>query len=106
MQITPRSNGINNKLFNYKKGGMEQGIVQPKKYLQSDISIPNETPDESNLSEYPIKLNKVSASWTAEENSADMTLKNISMRIRKGKLCAVIGPVGSGKVRFLYLLLV
>lgn len=41
-------------------------------------------------------LHDVSASWTGDPNA--MALKNISMRLRKGKLCAIIGAVGSGKV--------
>nr|WBG67118.1 ABCC3 protein [Mythimna separata] len=48
-------------------------------------------------------LHDVSASWTGDPNY--MALKNISMRLRKGKLCAIIGAVGSGKSSILQLLL-
>lgn len=48
-------------------------------------------------------LHDVSASWTGDPNL--MALKNISMRLRKGKLCAIIGAVGSGKSSILQLLL-
>lgn len=48
-------------------------------------------------SEFAIELSGVTAKWT-ESDSDDTTLKNLSLRIRRGKLCAVIGPVGSGKV--------
>ncbi|KAL4709197.1 hypothetical protein ACJJTC_008125 [Scirpophaga incertulas] len=50
-----------------------------------------------------IELRNVSSSWT--NDASKCALKNISVRIRKGKLCAIIGPVGSGKSSFLQLLL-
>lgn len=40
-----------------------------------------------------INLNHVLASWTPEK----ITLKNINLIVPPGSLCAVIGPVGSGK---------
>lgn len=43
-----------------------------------------------------IELRDVTASWTGDPNM--LALKNVSMRLRKGKLCAIIGPVGAGKV--------
>lgn len=48
--------------------------------------------------DYPIELFKVSASWTGSKDLSEQFLKNLSLRLQKGKLCAVIGPVGSGKV--------
>ncbi|CAH2068593.1 unnamed protein product, partial [Iphiclides podalirius] len=50
-----------------------------------------------------VELRDVSASWTGDPNF--LALKNISVRIRKGKLCAIIGAVGSGKSSILQLLL-
>lgn len=47
-------------------------------------------------SDIAVELRDVSASWTGDPNM--LALKNISMRLRKGKLCAIIGPVGAGKV--------
>lgn len=41
-------------------------------------------------------IHDVSASWLGDPNM--LALKNMSARIRKGKLCAIIGAVGSGKV--------
>lgn len=40
-----------------------------------------------------IYLNNVSASWTTTSS----TLKDINLRIGPGSLCAIVGPVGSGK---------
>ncbi|CAF4884021.1 unnamed protein product [Pieris macdunnoughi] len=50
-----------------------------------------------------VEVHDVSASWTGDPNF--LALKNISLRIRKGKLCAIIGAVGSGKSSILQLLL-
>lgn len=47
-------------------------------------------------SDIAVEIRDVSASWTGDPNM--LALKNISMRLRKGKLCAIIGPVGAGKV--------
>ncbi|XP_022909501.2 probable multidrug resistance-associated protein lethal(2)03659 [Onthophagus taurus] len=48
-----------------------------------------------------IEVNKVSANWTEEHN----TLKDLNINIKPGSLCAIIGPVGSGKSSILQLLL-
>lgn len=45
------------------------------------------------LNEPSIKINKVSASWTP----TTPTLEDISFKIPPGILCAIVGPVGSGK---------
>ncbi|KAI8429862.1 hypothetical protein MSG28_000362 [Choristoneura fumiferana] len=50
-----------------------------------------------------IDIRDVSASWTNDPNF--QALKNITLRLRKGKLCAIIGSVGCGKSSFLQLLL-
>lgn len=42
-----------------------------------------------------IHIQDVSASWT---DGGPITLRNINLSIPKGKLCAIIGSVGSGKV--------
>ncbi|KAJ2946420.1 hypothetical protein O0L34_g12459 [Tuta absoluta] len=75
--ITPISNG-----------------VQPRHSLNRSMSHANET---------AVELRGVTASWTNDPNFC--ALKNVSLRVRKGKLCAVIGAVGSGKSSLLQLLL-
>ncbi|XP_048004522.1 ATP-binding cassette sub-family C member 4-like [Leguminivora glycinivorella] len=55
------------------------------------------------LDDVAVDVRDVSASWTDDPNF--QALKNITLRIRKGKLCAVIGSVGCGKSSFLQLLL-
>nr|CAD7574939.1 unnamed protein product [Timema californicum] len=42
-----------------------------------------------------VLINKMVARW--KDSSTDNTLEDISMRIKRGKLVAVIGPIGSGK---------
>lgn len=49
-------------------------------------------------SDMAIEVMGVSAGWNDINENSPITLKNISVRIKPGKLCAIIGPVGSGKV--------
>lgn len=46
-----------------------------------------------------VEIRDVSASWIGDPNF--LALKSISLRIRRGKLCAIIGAVGSGKVKLI-----
>lgn len=57
----------------------------------------------SHLDDTAVVLHDVSASWTGDPNF--LAIKNISMKLRKGKLCVIIGAVGSGKSSILQLLL-
>ncbi|XP_041974687.1 ATP-binding cassette sub-family C member 4-like [Aricia agestis] len=50
-----------------------------------------------------VELRDVSSSWTGDANF--LALRNVSVRLRRGKLCAIIGSVGSGKSSILQLLL-
>lgn len=72
--------------------GIENVIVPPKSKRKV-----------SYLDETALVLHDVSASWIGDPNF--MALKNISFRLRPGKLCAIIGAVGSGKSSILQLLL-
>ncbi|XP_047540734.1 ATP-binding cassette sub-family C member 4-like [Vanessa atalanta] len=81
----------NNNTDNTPSNGVNGSVG--RKYRRS-ISLSNDT---------VVEIRDVSASWTGDPNF--MALKNISMRIRKGKLCAIIGAVGSGKSSILQLLL-
>lgn len=42
-----------------------------------------------------LHIEHISASWGGCQHS---TLDDISFRVKSGQLCAIIGPVGSGKV--------
>lgn len=50
-----------------------------------------------------VALERVSANWTP--GKLPPTLCNVSMQIEGGELCALVGPVGSGKSSILQLLL-
>ncbi|KAH1014057.1 hypothetical protein HUJ04_002952 [Dendroctonus ponderosae] len=54
-----------------------------------------------NLTERGISLHNITASWVPDVP----VLKNIEVVIPEGKLCAIIGPVGSGKSSVLQLLI-
>lgn len=43
-----------------------------------------------------MEINDVFASW--EEGASRQTLQHVNLNIRSGQLCALIGPVGAGKV--------
>ncbi|KAI5634802.1 ABC transporter domain-containing protein [Phthorimaea operculella] len=86
----------------------EKKIVRPLSYqLKSEIAITpisnDSKPNRGHGDETAVELRAVTASWTNDPNSC--ALKNVSLRVRKGKLCAVIGAVGSGKSSLLQLLL-
>ncbi|KAH9634025.1 hypothetical protein HF086_001227 [Spodoptera exigua] len=76
-------------------------LLEPGSELQ--LKVPKLARSISYQEDSALVLHDVSASWTGDPNM--MALKNISMRIRKGKLCAIIGAVGSGKSSILQLLL-
>ncbi|KOB64158.1 ABC transporter family C protein ABCC2, partial [Operophtera brumata] len=88
----------------------EPSYIVPKKFSQKDESSGGLAAElvsrrVSVDAEYPIELSRINASWTGSKEYADLTLKNFSLRLRKGKLCAVIGPVGSGKSSLLQVIL-
>ncbi|XP_037300590.1 LOW QUALITY PROTEIN: multidrug resistance-associated protein 4 [Manduca sexta] len=108
----PISNGIINRVtFNSKEyKNNETDLVMPQSYSKKDNftrtqSIEQNQRRESLAGQYAIELNRISASWTTSTDPADLTLRNISLRLGAGKLCAIIGPVGSGKSSILQAIL-
>lgn len=71
-------------LLKDEKTKMEEAV----KRRNSDIACGNK--------ENAVELNGVSANW--ENYSSTNTLSQIDLKIKSGKICAVVGPVGSGKV--------
>jgi ATP-binding cassette subfamily C (CFTR/MRP) protein 1 len=70
-------------------------------YLNSDVINENAISHNQNI-ENPICVESASFSWT---KASDPILKNISFQIKKKKLVAVVGRVGSGKSSLLSALL-
>ncbi|CAH0722570.1 unnamed protein product, partial [Brenthis ino] len=91
--------------FNGKSPALDSNTIVARKYsITEKIRPPIETPGLP-ISDRIIQLSSVSASWDATKNPEEMTLKNINVYLKKGKLCAVVGPVGSGKSSLLQVLL-
>lgn len=65
-----------------------------KGLLKKTLSAMTMSPDVGVL------LQDVNARWTED---GPMTLRNINITMPKGKLCAIIGSVGSGKVKHNYI---
>nr|AUO38741.1 ABCC3 protein [Spodoptera frugiperda] len=95
----PETNGSIRPLSYHRKS--EASPIEPGSEIQ--LKVPKFTRSVSYQEDSALVLHDVSASWTGDPNM--MALKNISMRLRKGKLCAIIGAVGSGKSSILQLLL-
>lgn len=51
------------------------------------------------ISECIVELNQLTVKWPAAGEKDDDTLTDISFTTRPGKVLAVVGQVGSGKVR-------
>ncbi|CAH0722571.1 unnamed protein product, partial [Brenthis ino] len=107
----PESNVFRNIVGSFKKPKKES--IHSLSYCKtSDTSFANEINGSvgrkfrrslSQSNDTAVEIRDVSASWTGDPEF--LALKNISVRIRKGKLCAIIGAVGSGKSSILQLLL-
>ncbi|CAB3237240.1 unnamed protein product [Arctia plantaginis] len=97
--VSPKTN-LSENIVNNPQNGKDLSDLRPRISATNKQSV-----EQSSLSEYVVELNNASASWSDAKDPAEMTLKNISLRVRRNKLCAVIGPVGSGKSSLLQVLL-
>ncbi|CAH2099924.1 unnamed protein product [Euphydryas editha] len=89
-----------------KMSTVDSNSIIARKYSTTENTRPSIVgPRPEGGSEYIVELSGVSASWDASKSPEEMTLKNITMHLRRGKLCAIIGSVGSGKSSFLQVLL-
>ncbi|CAG0921145.1 unnamed protein product, partial [Notodromas monacha] len=71
-------------------------VKRVEKFLNSEEIDPNATQrllDDEKV-EYPIKVSQASFSWCVDEAAV---LTDIDVEIPKGKLTAIVGPVGCGK---------
>jgi ABC-type multidrug transport system fused ATPase/permease subunit len=60
--------------------------------LAEEINDMRQTPRDSRTA---IQMDKFSFKWKKEDNSG---IDNVSIKVNKGELVALVGPVGSGKV--------
>jgi len=65
--------------------------------VSNNISNENDTAAQS--SNFGIVMSNASAKWT--DAQVDNTLENINLTVTPGRLVAIIGPVGAGKVYYL-----
>ncbi|XP_012135510.2 ATP-binding cassette sub-family C member 4 isoform X5 [Megachile rotundata] len=87
---------LNTQQFKAEKAEKKLEIIGMTNMNQNLTKKPEHTP-------VSIVLEHVSANWIPKQ--LPPTLCNISMEIESGQLCALVGPVGSGKSSFLNLLL-
>ncbi|CAK9798977.1 ATP-binding cassette sub-family C member 4 [Anthophora quadrimaculata] len=90
-----------NGVLKFKKRTVNKENVKSIKMINENHNL-----SLNNVEEYmpvSILLEKVSANW--EPRQLPPTLCNISMKIEGGELCALVGPVGSGKSSILQLIL-
>nr|QLH55672.1 mutant ABCC2_R1 protein [Plutella xylostella] len=93
--------------FKYTKETTAPAYIVSKRYSkkEDDTGLAAELVERKATSEFAVELNDVSASWGGEGDKDEHTLRGVSMRVRRGKLAAIIGPVGSGKSSLLQVLL-
>lgn len=84
-QLSEKSNGAENPVDKYTS---KNGMLETQELSNRPVCI---------------KLQRVSANWISGQ--LPPTLCNISMTVKPGKLCALVGAVGSGKSSVLHLLL-
>ncbi|CAK1548553.1 unnamed protein product [Leptosia nina] len=80
----------------------EEGIYNPSFDCNEKGLMPQSQGTMTVSSDVGVLIQDVSANWI---EGGSVTLRNINISIPKGKLCAIIGAVGSGKSSILQLLL-
>ncbi|XP_045760472.1 ATP-binding cassette sub-family C member 4 isoform X1 [Maniola jurtina] len=85
----------------FKKIEEEEGICNPG-FDCNEKGLMTPVQHVAVSSDVGILIQNVWANWTGD---GPVTLRNINLSIPKGKLCAIIGSVGSGKSSILHLLL-
>ncbi|NP_001296082.1 probable multidrug resistance-associated protein lethal(2)03659 [Plutella xylostella] len=93
--------------FKYTKETTAPAYIVSKRYSkkEDDTGLAAELVERKSTSEFAVELNDVSASWGGEGDKDQHTLRGVTLRVRRGKLAAIIGPVGSGKSSLLQVLL-
>lgn len=66
--------------------------------LLDEIERPSSIQTRPPISECIVEVNQLTVKWPAAGEKDDDTLTDISFNVRPGKVLAVVGQVGSGKV--------
>lgn len=74
-------------------------IRRINKYLSGDELDENKN-DKGKDRNYPVKMDQCYFSWN-ESDEDDCTLKDISFKVKRKSLVAIVGAVGSGEFRFI-----
>lgn len=80
-----------------KENGTKKPIVLENDFKLNYVDKQNDTEESSTLG---ITISNATAKWTDGQNNN--SLENINLTVTPGRLVAIIGPVGSGKVWTLY----
>jgi len=74
------------------------GVRKPIIINDNDTSSLNDQNDPEQLGNLGIVVSNATAKWT--DAQTENSLENINLTVKPGRLVAVIGPVGSGKVKY------
>ncbi|XP_076244312.1 putative multidrug resistance-associated protein lethal(2)03659 isoform X2 [Calliopsis andreniformis] len=95
---------------NKKEKREKEEPMKDSEKAKNDInSVTKETYDEkhdktdTNQEEYIVSLNNASTKWLCHER--EDTLKNLTIKVKRGELLAIVGQVGAGKTSLLNVLL-
>lgn len=74
------------------------GVRKPIIINDNNISPLNDQNDPDQLGNLGIVVSNATAKWT--DAQTENSLENINLTVKPGRLVAVIGPVGAGKVKY------
>lgn len=74
------------------------GVRKPIIINDNNTSLLNDQNDPEQLGNLGIVVSNATAKWT--DAQTENSLENINLTVKPGRLVAVIGPVGAGKVKY------
>ena len=79
---------------------MQTGGVEDGEIGENNVSkeVEMEVMNNGNDEKYAIRMKNVSAKWS--EKSGEDSLSKLNIDVENGRLLAIIGPVGAGKVSY------
>jgi ATP-binding cassette, subfamily C (CFTR/MRP), member 4 len=89
----------NNQVANRSKADKaSNGVRKPIIINDNDTSSLNDQNNSEQSANLGIVVSNATAKWT--DAQTENSLENINLTVKPGRLVAVIGPVGAGKVKF------